>query len=647
MFELVSKFAPSGDQPNAINELVDGINKGIKEQVLLGATGTGKTFTIANVIAKTNKPTLVLAHNKTLAGQLYAELKEFFPNNHVEYFVSYYDYYQPEAYVPSSDTYIEKDASINDEIDELRHAATSALINYKDVIVVASVSCIYGIGEKEEYEKNMLILTIGQSISRNTILNKLIDMTYERNELDFHRGTFRVRGSSIDIIPVNEKSLGIRITLDEEIVDEISLFDPLTGAVEKSVKSITISPASHFVTSKEKLDIAITRIEEELKERLEELKRENKLLEEQRLRERTNYDIEMLKETGFCNGVENYSRHLALRGPGETPSCLIDFFPKDFLLVVDESHVTLPQVRGMYNGDRQRKQTLVDYGFRLPSALDNRPLTFMEFESHINQAIYVSATPGDYELEKTNGKFVEQIIRPTGLLDPIIELRKTEGQIDDIIGEIRDRISKNERVLITTLTIRMSEELTNYLKELNIKVAYLHSEIKTLERLKIIQDLRLGTYDCVVGINLLREGLDIPEVSLICILDADKQGFLRSSRSLIQTIGRCARNEHGKVIMYADTMSVAMDEAIKETKRRREVQEAYNKKHGIIPKTIVKEIKEIVTNEVVKSDKKKVSKKEKEKMLITLEEEMKEAAAKMDFERAIELRNIIYEMKGI
>lgn len=647
MFELVSKFEPSGDQPEAINELVDGINKGIKEQVLLGATGTGKTFTIANVIAKTNKPTLVLAHNKTLAGQLYAELKEFFPNNHVEYFVSYYDYYQPEAYVPSSDTYIEKDASINDEIDELRHAATSALINYKDVIVVASVSCIYGIGEKSEYEKNMLILTVGQSISRNTILNKLIDMTYERNELDFHRGTFRVRGGSIDIIPVNEKSLGIRITLDEDVVDEISLFDPLTGAIEKSVKSITISPASHFVTSKDKMDIAISRIESELKNRLEELKEENKLIEEQRLRERTNYDIEMLKETGFCNGVENYSRHLALRDAGETPSCLIDFFPKDFLLVVDESHVTLPQVRGMYNGDRQRKQTLVDYGFRLPSALDNRPLTFAEFESHINQAIYVSATPGDYELEKTHGKYTEQIIRPTGLLDPIIEVRKTEGQIDDIIGEIRNRISKNERVLITTLTIRMSEELTNYLKELNIKVAYLHSEIKTLERLKIIQDLRLGTYDCVVGINLLREGLDIPEVSLICILDADKQGFLRSGRSLIQTIGRCARNENGKVIMYADTISVAMDEAIKETKRRREIQEAYNKEHGIIPKTIVKEIKEIVTNEVVKSDKKKVSKKEKERMLVTLEEEMREAASKMDFERAIELRNIIYEMKGI
>ena len=647
MFELVSKFEPSGDQPEAINELVDGINKGVKEQVLLGATGTGKTFTIANVIAKTNKPTLVLAHNKTLAGQLYAELKEFFPNNHVEYFVSYYDYYQPEAYVPSSDTYIEKDASINDEIDELRHAATSALINYKDVIVVASVSCIYGIGEKEEYEKNMLILSVGQSISRNTILNRLIDMTYERNLLDFQGGTWGVGGGSVDIIPVNERALGIRITLDEDVVDEISLFDPLTGAIEKSVKSITISPASHFVTSKEKLDIAISRIEAELKNRLEELKSENKLIEEQRLRERTNYDIEMLKETGFCNGVENYSRHLALREAGETPSCLIDFFPKDFLLVVDESHVTLPQVRGMYNGDRQRKQTLVDYGFRLPSALDNRPLTFAEFESHINQAIYVSATPGDYELEKTHGKYTEQIIRPTGLLDPIIEVRPTDGQIDDIIGEIRDRISKSERVLITTLTIRMSEELTNYLKELNIKVAYLHSEIKTLERLKIIQDLRLGTYDCVVGINLLREGLDIPEVSLICILDADKQGFLRSGRSLIQTIGRCARNENGKVIMYADTISDAMDEAIKETKRRREIQEAYNKEHGITPKTIVKEIKEIVTNEVVKSDKKKVSKKEKEKMLVTLEEEMKEAASKMDFERAIELRNIIYEMKGI
>ena len=645
MFELVSKYKPSGDQPQAIKELVDGINEGKKEQVLLGATGTGKTFTIANVIKETNKPTLVLAHNKTLAGQLYAELKEFFPNNHVEYFVSYYDYYQPEAYVPSSDTYIEKDSSINDEIDELRHAATSALINYKDVIVVASVSCIYGIGEKSEYEKNMLILTIGDKISRNKILNRLIDMTYERNDLDFHRGTFRVRGNNIDIIPVNEKVSGIRIILEDDIVSEICVFDPLTGVVTQNKKSVTISPASHFVTSKEKLEEACNRIEKELKERLQELKDENKLIEEQRLRERTNYDLEMLRETGFCNGVENYSRHLALKDAGETPSCLIDFFPKDFLLVVDESHVTLPQVRGMYNGDRMRKQTLVDYGFRLPSALDNRPLRFEEFEAKINQAIYVSATPGDYELEKTNNKYVEQIIRPTGLLDPIIEVRKTEGQIDNIISEINERIKRNERVLITTLTIRMSEELTNYLKEMNIKVAYLHSEIKTLERLKIIHDLRSGIYDCIVGINLLREGLDIPEVSLICILDADKQGFLRSNRSLIQTIGRAARNEFGKVIMYADTYSDAMNEAIKETKRRREIQEEYNKVHGITPKTIIKDIKEVVTNEVDK--KKKISKKERVEMLEKLEKEMREAATAMDFEKAMELRDIYFELKGI
>lgn len=646
MFELVSKYKPSGDQPQAIKELVNGINEEKKEQVLLGATGTGKTFTIANVIKETNKPTLVLAHNKTLAGQLYAELKEFFPNNHVEYFVSYYDYYQPEAYVPSSDTYIEKDSSINDEIDELRHAATSALINYKDVIVVASVSCIYGIGEKSEYEKNMLILTIGDKISRNKILNRLIDMTYERNDLDFHRGTFRVRGNNIDIIPVNEKVSGIRIILEDDIVSEICVFDPLTGVVTQNKKSVTISPASHFVTSKEKLEEACNRIEKELKERLQELKDENKLIEEQRLRERTNYDLEMLRETGFCNGVENYSRHLALKDAGETPSCLIDFFPKDFLLVVDESHVTLPQVRGMYNGDRMRKQTLVDYGFRLPSALDNRPLRFEEFEAKINQAIYVSATPGDYELEKTNNKYVEQIIRPTGLLDPIIEVRKTEGQIDNIISEINERIKRNERVLITTLTIRMSEELTNYLKEMNIKVAYLHSEIKTLERLKIIHDLRSGIYDCIVGINLLREGLDIPEVSLICILDADKQGFLRSNRSLIQTIGRAARNEFGKVIMYADTYSDAMNEAIKETKRRREIQEEYNKVHGITPKTIIKDIKEVVTNEVT-DKKKKISKKERVEMLEKLEKEMREAAAAMDFEKAMELRDIYFELKGI
>ena len=646
MFELISKYKPSGDQPEAIKELVEGINEGKKEQVLLGATGTGKTFTIANVIEKTNKPTLVLAHNKTLAGQLYAELKEFFPNNHVEYFVSYYDYYQPEAYVPSSDTYIEKDSSINDEIDELRHAATSALINYRDVIVVASVSCIYGIGEKEEYEKNMLILTIGDKISRGKILNRLVDMTYERNDLDFHRGTFRARGNNIDIIPVNEKVSGIRIILEDDIVEEICTFDPLTGAISQSKKSVTISPASHFVTSKEKLDEACNRIEVELKERLEVLKSENKLIEEQRLRERTNYDLEMLRETGFCNGVENYSRHLALRGPGETPSCLIDFFPKDFLLVVDESHVTLPQVRAMYNGDRMRKQTLVDYGFRLPSALDNRPLKFEEFEEKINQAIYVSATPGDYELEKTNNKFVEQIIRPTGLLDPIIEVRKSEGQIDDIINEINDRIKKNERVLITTLTIRMSEELTNYLKEMNIKVAYLHSEVKTLERLKIIHDLRSGVYDCIVGINLLREGLDIPEVSLICILDADKQGFLRSTRSLIQTIGRAARNQNGKVIMYADTYSDSMKEAITETQRRRAIQEEYNKVHGITPKTIIKDIKEVVTNEVT-GKKNKLSKKEKALQIEQIEKEMREAAAAMDFERAMELRDIYFELKGI
>lgn len=647
MFELVSKYKPSGDQPQAIEKLVEGIQAGKKEQVLLGATGTGKTFTVANVIAKVNKPTLVLAHNKTLAGQLYAELKELFPNNHVEYFVSYYDYYQPEAYVPSSDTYIEKDSSINDEIDELRHAATSALINHNDVIVVSSVSCIYGIGEKEEYKNKMLILSLNDSVKRNVIINKLIDMTYERSDIDFHRGTFRVRGDIIDIIPVNEHANGTRIELFGDTVERLCTFDPVTGAIITEKRSITISPASHFVTSDEKMQEAIRRIEKELEERLEELKSQNKLLEEQRLRERTNYDIEMLKETGFCSGVENYSRHLALRGEGETPSCLIDFFPKDFLLIVDESHVTLPQVRGMYNGDRMRKQTLVDYGFRLPSALDNRPLRFEEFEEKINQAIYVSATPGDYEMEKVSNEVVEQVIRPTGLLDPTIEIKPSLGQIDDIISEIEKRIEKNERVLITTLTIRMSEELTNYLKEMNIKVAYLHNEVKTLERLKIIHDLRAGVYDCIVGINLLREGIDIPEVSLICILDADKQGFLRSSRSLIQTIGRCARNANGHVIMYADSYSEAMEIAITETKRRREIQENYNKEHNIIPKTIIKQIKDVVTNEV-KSDKKspKMSKKEKMDMITRVEEEMKLAAKNLDFEKAMELRDILFEMKS-
>lgn len=648
MFKLVSEYKPSGDQPQAIEKLVQGIKDGKKFQVLLGATGTGKTFTMANVIAQVNKPTLVLAHNKTLAGQLYSEFRELFPENHVEYFVSYYDYYQPEAYVPQSDTYIEKDASINDEIDELRHGATSALINNRDVIIVASVSCIYGIGEKEEYEKMMLTLNVGDTVKRNDVINKLVDMTYERNDMDFHRGTFRVRGDSIDIIPVNEKSNGIKVEFFGDEIDRIITFDVLTGSVLQSKKTISIFPASHFVTGPDKLQEAIKRISSELEKRLQVLRDNNKLLEEQRLRERTNYDLEMLKETGFCNGVENYSRHLALREEGETPSCLIDFFPDDFLLVVDESHVTLPQVRGMYNGDRMRKQTLVDYGFRLPSALDNRPLKFEEFEGKINQAVYVSATPGDYELEKTNNTFIEQIIRPTGLLDPTIEVKPSEGQIDDIIEQINQIKLKNERVLITTLTIRMAEELTNYLKDVGIKVAYLHSEVKTLDRLKTIQELRIGKYDCIVGINLLREGLDIPEVSLIAIMDADKQGFLRSSRSLIQTIGRCARNQNGHVIMYADTMSEAMKEAISETSRRRKIQEEYNKEHGIIPKTVMKALREVVSNEVEekKEDTVKMSHKEKVNLIAKVEKEMREAAAALDFERAMELRDVLFELKS-
>ena len=647
MFNLVSKFDPSGDQPKAIKELVNGINEGKKHQVLLGATGTGKTFTIANVIKEVNKPTLVLAHNKTLAGQLYSEFKELFPDDHVEYFVSYYDYYQPEAYVPSSDTYIEKDASINDEIDELRHSATAALLNNKNVIVVASVSCIYGIGEIDEYRNKILILNVGQNVKRDFIIKRLVDMTYERNEMDFHRGTFRVNGDVIEIIPIGERKNGIRIELDFDEVSRISEFDPLTGAILQNKKTTTIFPASHFVTSEEKLEEAVKRIEEELDVRLKELKNNNKLLEEQRLRERTLYDIEMLKETGFCHGVENYSRHLALRDEGETPSTLIDFFPKDFLMVIDESHVTVPQVRGMYNGDRMRKQTLVDYGFRLPSALDNRPLKFDEFEDKMNQVIYVSATPAEYEMEKVDS-VVEQIIRPTGLLDPTIDVRKTEGQIDDLINEINERIEKNERVLITTLTIRMAEELTSYLKGLNIKVAYLHSEVKTLERLKVIHDLRTGVYDVVVGINLLREGIDIPEVSLIAIMDADKQGFLRSTRSLIQTIGRAARNENGHVIMYADKISDAMNESIKETNRRRSIQDSYNKKHGIVPKTVVKEIQDVISNKLEdnKQENVKMSKKERMDMYMKIEEEMKLAAKNLDFERAMELRDILFELKA-
>lgn len=645
MFDLVSKYKPSGDQPSAIEKLVKGINEGKKEQVLLGATGTGKTFTIANVIKEVNKPTLVLAHNKTLAGQLYSELKELFPNNHVCYFISYYDYYQPEAYVPSTDTYIEKDSSINDEIDEMRHYATSCLISYRDVIVVSSVSCIYGIGEVEEYKNKMLTLAVGEEIDRNSVLLKLVDMLYERNDYDFKRGTFRVRGDVLEIIPASERTAGIRIEFFGDEVDRISEIDTLTGAIIKNKKSVTIFPASHFVTSEEKLKEAIKRIKEELKERVEVLKSENKLLECQRIEQRTNYDIEMLEETGFCSGVENYSRHLALREEGATPTTLMDFFGDDYLLVVDESHVTLPQVRGMYNGDRARKMNLVEYGFRLPSALDNRPLKFEELTKKIKQAIYVSATPGDYELERTHGEYVEQIIRPTGLLDPIIEVRPTNGQIDDLIGEIRDRISKDERTLITTLTIKMSEELTNYLKSLDIKVAYLHSEVKSLERMNIIRDLRLGKYDCIVGINLLREGIDIPEVSLIAILDADKEGFLRSSRSLIQTVGRCARNANGKCIMYADKITDSMKIAIDETARRRKIQEEYNKIHNIVPTTIVKKITDTISN-TDDSPKESKPKKEAQPSIELLEKEMREAAKNLDFERAMELRDIIFELKS-
>lgn len=648
MFKLVSKYKPSGDQPEAIKELVQGIKEGKKEQVLLGATGTGKTFTIANVIEKTNKPTLVLAHNKTLAGQLYNELKELFPENRVEYFVSYYDYYQPEAYVPSTDTYIEKDSSINDEIDELRHSATSALISRSDVIVVASVSCIYGIGEIEEYKKKMLTLTVGDTIDRDIILKKLIEMLYERNDIDLKRGTFRVRGDSLEIVPAYERTNGLLIEWFGDEIDRISEVDIITGHILKDKKTVSIFAASHFVTDEERLKISIERINKEKEERVKYFKENNKLIEAQRIEERVNYDMEMLSETGFCRGIENYSRHIALKEEGESPNTLIDFFPKDFLLVIDESHVTLPQVRAMYNGDRARKMNLVDYGFRLPSALDNRPLKFEEFTKKLNDVIYVSATPGDYEMERVNNKVVEQIIRPTGLLDPLIEVRPTKNQVDNLVEEINKQIEKNERTLITTLTIRMAEELTNYLKSLDIKVAYLHSEVKTLERLKIIRDLRLGKYDVVVGINLLREGIDIPEVSLIAIMDADKQGFLRSTRSLIQTIGRAARNSSGRVIMYADIISDSMNEAITETERRRSIQEKYNKEHGIIPKTIIKDIPEVISNETEKKVEKesKLSKKEKLDLIDSLTKEMKSAASNLDFERAMELRDIIFDLEN-
>ncbi|MBB5150416.1 excinuclease ABC subunit UvrB [Ureibacillus thermosphaericus] len=654
-FELHSSYKPSGDQPKAIEKLVQGIREGKKHQTLLGATGTGKTFTISNVIKEVNKPTLVIAHNKTLAGQLYSEFKQFFPNNAVEYFVSYYDYYQPEAYVPQSDTYIEKDASINDEIDKLRHSATSALFERRDVIIVASVSCIYGLGNPDEYRELVVSIRKGMEIERNQLLRRLVDVQYERNDVNFQRGTFRVRGDVVEIFPASRDEHCIRIEFFGDEVDRIREVDALTGEIIGERNHVAIYPASHFVTREEKMKKAIENIERELEEQLEKFRAEGKLLEAQRLEQRTKYDLEMMREMGFCSGIENYSRHLTLREPGATPYTLLDYFPDDFLIVIDESHVTLPQIRGMYNGDQARKQVLVDYGFRLPSALDNRPLKFEEFENHIHQAIYVSATPGPYEKEHCS-EMVEQIIRPTGLLDPTIDVRPIEGQIDDLVDEIQKRAKKNERVLVTTLTKKMAEDLTDYLKEMGIKVEYLHSEIKTLERIEIIRELRKGTFDVLVGINLLREGLDIPEVSLIAILDADKEGFLRSETSLIQTIGRAARNANGHVIMYADTITDSMRKAIEETKRRRSIQEAYNKKHGITPKTIRKEIPELIratqTAEVEEkyitkvTKGKKLTKSELDKLIASLEQEMKEAAKALDFERAAELRDTIFELKA-
>ncbi|MDE7384912.1 MAG: excinuclease ABC subunit UvrB [Anaeroplasmataceae bacterium] len=647
MFEIVSKYKPTGDQPEAIDTIVKGFENGIDRQVLLGATGTGKTFTMCNVIARLNKPTLVLAHNKTLAGQLYNEIKSIFPNNHVEYFISYYDYYQPEAYVVSSDTYIEKDSSINEEIDEMRHSATAALMDYKDVIVVASVSCIYGIGDPEDYRDSMLNIRVGESYNKKELLTRLVEMQFERNDIDFKRGSFRVRGDVLEIIPINEHAKGIRIEFFEEEVERIRTFDVTTGMKIADVAFANIFAATHFVTNKEKLEEALRRIKAELQITHKKFILEGKPLEAERIEQRTKYDLEMLEQTGSCSGVENYSRHLSLRGEGETPATLIDFFGDDFLLIVDESHVTLPQVRGMYNGDRSRKETLVQYGFRLPSALDNRPLKYNEFDSKIHQALFVSATPGDYE---KNYPIVEQIIRPTGLLDPIVEVRRTEGQVDDIYAEIRKRMVLNERVLVTTLTIKMSEDLTAYLKKLGLKVAYLHSEIKALERLEILRDLRSGKYDVLVGINLLREGLDLPEVSLVCILDADKQGFLRSTRSLIQTIGRAARNASGKVIMYADTLSEAMEEAINETSRRRDIQMAYNEKHGITPTTIVKALPEMVSIKKLdakkEKNKKKLSLEEKIDLINELEEEMRAYAKDLNFEMAAQIRDAILELKA-
>ncbi|WP_227394252.1 excinuclease ABC subunit UvrB [Jeotgalibacillus aurantiacus] len=654
-FDLQSSYKPAGDQPVAIKKLVEGVEKKTRHQTLLGATGTGKTFTISNVIQEVKKPTLVIAHNKTLAGQLYSEFKEFFPNNAVEYFVSYYDYYQPEAYVPQTDTFIEKDASINDEIDKLRHSATSALFERDDVIIISSVSCIYGLGSPEEYKELVVSLRVGMEIERNQLLRRLVDIQYERNDIAFTRGTFRVRGDVVEIFPAKNDEHCIRVEFFGDEIDRIRMVDALTGEILGDRDHVAIFPASHFVTREEKMRIAIENIEKELEEQLKVLREEDKLLEAQRLEQRTRYDLEMMREMGFCSGIENYSRHLTLREAGATPYTLLDYFPDDFLLVIDESHVTLPQIRGMFNGDQARKKVLVDHGFRLPSAMDNRPLRFEEFEKHVSRAIYVSATPGPYELEHTN-EMVEQIIRPTGLLDPTIEVRPSEGQIDDLLGEIQERIAKNERTLVTTLTKKMSEDLTDYLKEIGIKVQYLHSEIKTLERIEIIRDLRVGKYDVLIGINLLREGLDIPEVSLITILDADKEGFLRSDRSLIQTIGRAARNSNGHVIMYADKITDSMQRALDETARRREKQIAYNEEHGITPVTINKAIRDVIraTHAAEEAEEyvspaekmKKLSKPERAKVIESMEIEMKEAARALDFEKAAELRDLILELKA-
>ncbi|TCS83274.1 excinuclease ABC subunit UvrB [Tepidibacillus fermentans] len=652
IFQLKSDFQPQGDQPKAIEALVQGIKENKKHQILLGATGTGKTFTMANVIARVNKPTLIIAHNKTLAAQLASEFRGFFPNNAVEYFVSYYDYYQPEAYVPQTDTYIEKDAKINDEIDKLRHSATSALFERKDVIIVASVSSIYGLGSPEEYRNLVLSLRVGMEKDMKEILRKLVDIQYQRNDMNFVRGTFRVRGDVLEIFPVSRGEQAVRIEFFGDEIERIREIDVLTGEIIGDREHVAIFPASHFVTREDKMRKAIKNIETELEERLKVLRDKGKLLEAQRLEQRTRYDIEMMQEVGFCSGIENYSRHLEGRPAGSTPNTLLDYFPDDFLMIIDESHVTIPQIRGMYNGDRARKEVLVEHGFRLPSALDNRPLKFDEFEKHIHQIIYVSATPGPYELEQSS-EVVEQIIRPTGLLDPEIEVRPIKGQIDDLIGEIQERIRRDERVLVTTLTKKMAEDLTDYLKEIGIKVRYLHSDIKTLERMQIIRELRLGEFDVLIGINLLREGLDIPEVSLVAILDADKEGFLRSERSLIQTIGRAARNANGKVIMYADKITDSMKVAIDETNRRRGIQMAYNAEHGITPMTIKKKISDVIEAVKVAEDKadygktkKKLSKKERLQMIERIEKEMRAAARELNFERAAELRDILLELKA-